>query len=108
MDFNSLLQLMVEKEASDLFITVGVAPSIKIHGKIIPVGKKPLDSRQARGLVEGVMDERQKQEFNTQKELNFAIASDQVEGARFRVSAFYQRDEVGMVLRRIETYIPTI
>ena len=108
MDFNSLLQLMVEKEASDLFITVGVAPSIKIHGKIIPVGKKPLDSRQARGLVEGVMDERQKQEFNTQKELNFAIASDQVEGARFRVSAFYQRDEVGMVLRRIETTIPTI
>lgn len=108
MDFNSLLQLMVEKEASDLFITVGVAPSIKIHGKIIPVGKKPLDSGQARGLVEGVMDERQKQEFNSQKELNFAIASDQVEGARFRVSAFYQRDEVGMVLRRIETTIPTI
>ncbi len=108
MDFNSLLQLMVEKEASDLFITEGVAPSIKIHGKIIPVGKKALDSKQSRALIEGIMDERQQQEFNSQKELNFAISSDQVEGARFRVSAFYQRDEVGMVLRRIETKIPTV
>ncbi len=108
MDFNSLLQLMVEKEASDLFITEGVAPSIKIHGKIIPVGKKPLDSAQSRALVESIMDERQKQEFDSQKELNFAISSEQVEGARFRVSAFYQRDEVGMVLRRIETKIPTV
>ncbi len=107
MDFNSLLQLMVDKEASDLFITEGVAPSIKINGKIIPVGKKPLDSSQSRALVEGIMDEGQRQEFNTEKELNFAISSDQVEGARFRVSAFYQRDEVGMVLRRIETIIPT-
>ncbi|MBV1932455.1 MAG: PilT/PilU family type 4a pilus ATPase [Porticoccaceae bacterium] len=108
MDFNSLLQLMVEKEASDLFITEGVAPSIKIHGSIIPVGKKPLDSAQSRALVESIMDERQKQEFNAQKELNFAISSEQVEGARFRVSAFYQRDEVGMILRRIETKIPTV
>ncbi len=108
MDFNSLLKLMVDKEASDLFITEGVAPSIKIHGKIIPIGKKELDSEQARTLVEGIMNEDQKREFNAQKELNFAISSEEVEGARFRVSAFYQRDEVGMVLRRIETKIPTV
>jgi len=99
---------MVEKEASDLFITDGIPPSIKVNGKVIPVGKKPLDGQQARELVEGVMDEKQRQEFHQHKELNFAIASDRVEGSRFRVSAFYQRNEVGMVLRRIEMKIPTV
>jgi twitching motility protein PilU len=105
MEFDVLLKLMVEKGASDLFITVGVAPSIKVHGKVIPVGKTALTPQTARKLVEGIMDERQREEFNLHKELNFAIGTEQ---ARFRVSAFYQRNDVGMVLRRIETIIPTI
>jgi twitching motility protein PilU len=105
MEFNSLLKLMVDKEASDLFITVGVPPSIKINGKVIPVGKTPLTDELARNLVEGVMTESQQEEFNQHHELNFAISSEW--GARFRVSAFYQRNEVGMVLRRIEDVIPT-
>lgn len=106
MEFNSLLKLMVDKNASDLFITVGVPPSIKVDGKVIHVGKTPLSDEMARSLVEGVMDEPQKEEFNRHKELNFAIGSEW--GARFRISAFYQRNEVGMVLRRIETVIPTV
>ncbi|MCK9505224.1 MAG: PilT/PilU family type 4a pilus ATPase [Porticoccaceae bacterium] len=105
MEFDVLLKLMVEKGASDLFITVGVPPSIKVHGKVIPVGKTPLTAQGARKLVESIMDERQREEFNLHKELNFAIGS---EHARFRVSAFYQRNDVGMVLRRIETVIPTV
>lgn len=107
MELDTLLKLMVDKVASDLFITRGVPPSIKIHGKVIPVGKTPLSAERARDLVEGVMDEKQRTEFNQRKELNFAITSPAVPAARFRVSAFYQRNDVGMVLRRIETEIPT-
>ena len=106
MEFDVLLKLMVEKGASDLFVTVGVPPSIKVHGKVIGVGKTVLTSHTARKLVEGIMDERQREEFSLKKELNFAITSDN--GTRFRVSAFYQRNDVGMVLRRIETEIPTV
>lgn len=106
MDFDVLLKLMVEKEASDLFITTGVAPSIKVNGTIVPVGKTPLSPEKARQVVESIMDEEQQQEFRHKKELNFAIGRAGV--GRFRVSAFYQRNEAGMVLRRIETIIPTV
>ncbi|HLS99744.1 MAG TPA: PilT/PilU family type 4a pilus ATPase [Porticoccaceae bacterium] len=106
MEFDSLLKLMVDKSASDLFITVGVPPSVKINGKVLPVGRTPLTPDAARELVECIMDEGQRLDFNRNKELNFAIGSQW--GARFRVSAFYQRNDVGMVLRRIETVIPTI
>ena len=105
MDFQDLLKLMVEKEASDLFVTVGVPPSIKIHGTVSPVGNTNLSKEASRTLVEGIMDERQRAEFRDKKELNFAISAQGV--GRFRVSAFYQRNEPGMVLRRIETQIPT-
>jgi twitching motility protein PilU len=107
MDFDTLLNLMVDKKASDLFITRGVPPSLKINGQIMPVGKVPLAANQALALVEGIMDEQQRQEFRKHHELNFAISSEHVGGARFRVSAFYQRNDAGMVLRRIETRIPT-
>ncbi|MFA5631722.1 MAG: PilT/PilU family type 4a pilus ATPase [Porticoccaceae bacterium] len=106
MEFDVLLKLMVEKGASDLFVTVGVPPSIKVHGKIMAVGRTALTPQAARKLVEAIMDQRQRDEFHLKKELNFAIASEH--GARFRVSAFYQRNDVGMVLRRIETVIPTV
>ena len=107
MDFDTLLNLMVEKRASDLFITRGVPPSLKINGQIMPVGKVPLSANQALALVEGIMNEQQREEFRCQHELNFAISSEHVGAARFRVSAFYQRNDAGMVLRRIETQIPS-
>ncbi len=106
MDFDVLLKLMVEKGASDLFITTGVAPSIKVNGTITPVGKTPLSPEKARQVVESIMDEDQVKDFRHNKELNFAIAREGV--GRFRVSAFYQRNEAGMVLRLIETVIPTV
>jgi len=106
MEFDVLLKLMVEKGASDLFVTVGVPPSIKVHGKIMAVGRTALTPQAARKLMETIMDQRQRDEFHLKKELNFAIASEH--GARFRVSAFYQRNDVGMVLRRIETVIPSV
>ncbi|GAB1265864.1 type IV pilus ATPase PilU [Aurantivibrio infirmus] len=104
MDFDRLLSLMVEKGASDLFITAGVPPSIKLHGKVVPVTTSPLSPEQARETVLSVMNERQRAEFVDAKELNFAISARGI--GRFRCSAFYQRNLAGMVLRRIETNIP--
>src|SRR5690554_2512721 len=106
MEFEKLLRLMVEKGASDLFITAGVAPSMKVHGRILPVTKTPLSPEQTRETVLGVMSEAQRREFAEKKECNFAISARGI--GRFRVSAFYQRNLVGMVARRIETQIPTI
>ncbi|MDF1831482.1 MAG: PilT/PilU family type 4a pilus ATPase [Porticoccaceae bacterium] len=107
MDFYALLKLMVDNGASDLFITEGMAPSIKVNGKVIPVGKTKLTGATSLELVESIMNDKQRVEYGETKELNFAIETDAVKGARFRVSAFYQRNHAGMVLRRIETVIPT-
>ncbi|ONG39484.1 type IV pili twitching motility protein PilT [Alkanindiges hydrocarboniclasticus] len=107
MEFNDLLRLMVEKNGSDLFITAGVAPSMKINGKIIPVTKTALTPEVVGQLIHSVMTDKQREEFRTTRECNFAIV-DKDETARFRVSAFVQRDFPGMILRRIETHIPSV
>jgi twitching motility protein PilU len=105
MDFNSLLALMVEKKASDLFITAGKAPSMKIDGKVVEVTQGRLSSEVSMKIVLSIMGERQQAEFLSSKECQFGLS---VTGlGRFRVSAFTQRDSAGMVLRRIETKIPS-
>ena len=106
MAFEKLLRLMVEKGGSDLFITTGVAPSMKINGKIMPVTKTPLSPEMTRETVLGVMNEQQRRDFAENLECNFAISARGI--GRFRVSAFYQRNLIGMVLRRIETNIPSL
>jgi twitching motility protein PilU len=105
-DFDKLLKVVVDQGASDLFITAGLPPSIKVRGKMMPMSKTPLTPEQARDLVHSTMSEAQVQEFEAERECNFAIHSP-VAG-RFRVSAFYQRNFAGMVLRRIETHIPSV
>jgi len=105
MDFNDILDMMVQKKASDLFITADIPPSIKVHGRIMPVSKTKLDAPQTRELTLSLMTPEQRDEFLHTKECNFAFSAKNV--GRFRVSAFVQRDSVGMVLRRIETRIPT-
>lgn len=105
-DFTSYLKLMVHQKASDLFVTVGMPPSMKLQGKLVPITREPLSGPQARDLVLGVMTPQQREEFERTHECNFAIG---VAGlGRFRVSCFYQRNQVGMVLRRIEARIPTL
>ena len=105
-DFTSFLKLMAHQRASDLFITSGMPPSIKVNGKISPITQTPLTSQQSRDLVLNVMTPSQREEFEKTHECQFAISVTGV--GRFRVSCFYQRNCVGMVLRRIETKIPTI
>ena len=105
MEFSDLLNLMAQKKASDLFITADIPPSLKVNGLITPVSKTPLNSRQTRELVLSIMSPEQRQEFLDTKECQFAVSSK--EAGRFRVSAFFQRDDIGMVLRRIESRIPS-
>jgi twitching motility protein PilU len=104
-DFTSYLKLMSHKKASDLFVTSGMPPTIKVHGRLQPITQTPLTPQQSRDLVLNVMTPNQREEFEKTHECNFAIGVSGV--GRFRVSCFYQRNQVGMVLRRIETRIPT-
>ena len=106
MEFSDLLKVMVEKGASDLFITAGVPPSMKVNGKLAPLSKVSMTPEKTRETVMGVMNDHQRQVFMDTKECNFAISARGI--GRFRVSAFYQRNLIGMVLRRIETTIPTL
>ncbi|HMV71316.1 MAG TPA: PilT/PilU family type 4a pilus ATPase [Pseudomonadales bacterium] len=106
MEVTDMLARMAEKKASDLFITAGVAPCIKVNGRLYPIDETPLTPERVRELVLSVMSDAQRKEFVHTHECNFAISSRGV--GRFRVSAFYQRNLVGMVLRRIESKIPTI
>ncbi|ORU92262.1 MAG: type IV pili twitching motility protein PilT [Cycloclasticus sp. symbiont of Bathymodiolus heckerae] len=105
MDFDALLQLVVHKKASDLFITSGWAPTIKVNGVLQQVSKTRLSANQALEVVKSIMSDAQKKEFEDTKECQFAIQRPDI--GRFRVSAFVQKDDAGMVLRRIETTIPT-
>ena len=107
MDFNDLLNLMIQQKASDLFLTADVEPSMKINGQIVPIAKTKLSGEVVGQLLHSITSEKQRKEFADTRECNFAI-SNRDKTARFRVSAFQQRDEPGMVLRRIETVIPTM
>ena len=104
MDFNDILRLMAEKKASDLFITVGRPPCIKVDGAIQPVSKTVLSDEHTKELAYSLMSPEQREEFRHTKECNFGISAKDI--GRFRVSAFVQRNAAGMVLRRIETRIP--
>jgi len=97
---------MVKQDVSDMFITAGMAPAIKANGHIQPCVEGKLNAEQAKELVMSTMNDRQKQEFNETLECNFAISAPGI--GRFRVSAFIQRNTPGMVLRKINTNIPTM
>jgi twitching motility protein PilU len=101
---HDLLRAMVAKKASDLFITAGFPPAIKLDGKMMPVANQPLTPQHTSDLARGIMNDRQAAEFEATKECNFAINPADI--GRFRVSAFIQQNRVGMVLRTIVSTIP--
>jgi twitching motility protein PilU len=100
-----LLKRVVERAASDLFITAGFPPAIKIDGEIRPQMERALTSEQSAMLVRAIMNDRQTREFDASKECNFAIAPPGI--GRFRVSAFVQQSHVGCVIRLINAKIPS-
>ena len=101
---HELLDLLVKQKGSDLFITSGFPPAIKVDGKISPVSKSLLSPQHTIELVRSVMNDKQAGEFEGSKECNFAISPPGI--GRFRVNAFVQQGRVGMVLRTINTDIP--
>lgn len=101
-----LLKLMVEKGGSDLFITVGFPPAIKVDGKVTPVSKTQLSGENTKAMTYAIMNDKQLKEFEATKECNFAIAP--VGIGRFRANAFIQQSYCGMVLRTINTDVPTL
>jgi twitching motility protein PilU len=103
---NDLLREMAAKKGSDMFVTVGAPVVIKVAGVLEPLTQMGLTQQQARELVLGVMNPPQRQVFENTHECNFAIGLSGV--GRYRVSAFFQRNQPGMVIRRIETTIPTV
>lgn len=106
MGIEELLRLMAEKKASDLFLTVGVPPCFKVDGKIKPLSAEKLSGAKMKELACFLMTERQQKEFASSQECNFAVSYPGL--GRFRVSAYVQRNQVGMVLRRIVTEIPSL
>jgi twitching motility protein PilU len=101
-----LLRLMLAKKGSDLFITAGFPPAIKIDGKMTPVSSQVLTSAHTLDLARSIMNDKQAANFELTKEANFAISPGDI--GRFRVSAFVQMSSVGMVLRTITSEIPRL
>jgi twitching motility protein PilU len=101
-----LLRLMLSKKGSDLFITAGFPPAMKVDGKMTPLSNQTLTPQHTSELARAVMNDKQAGQFEETKECNFAISPAGI--GRFRVNAFIQQGRVGMVCRTITTAIPEV
>ncbi len=101
-----LLKTMIAKEGSDMFVTVGFPPAIKMHGKVTAVTKTPLKPDDTKAMVYAIMRDKQLKEFEATNECNFAISPPGI--GRFRANAFVQQGNMGMILRAITTEVPTM
>ncbi len=101
-----LLNTMIAKDGSDMFVTVGFPPAIKIHGKVTAVTKTALKPEDTKAMVYAVMRDKQLKEFEATNECNFAISPPGI--GRFRANAFVQQGNMGMILRTITTEVPTM
>jgi twitching motility protein PilU len=106
MNIEDLLGRMVKEGASDGFITAGAPPSIKVDGEIHPVFDAPLTEQETRELVLSTLRKDQQEDFQKHHECNYAMSSESL--GRFRASAFMQRGKYGLVVRRIQSEIPTV
>jgi twitching motility protein PilU len=101
---HNLLRVMLEKKASDLFISADFPPAMKIDGKMTPFNAQRLSGEHTKAFAQALMNDKQRKEFEQEKECNFAIWPKEI--GRFRVNVFVQQESVGMVLRTITTKIP--
>lgn len=104
MEFKDYLKIMVMKDASDLYLTVGAPPSAKIQGTLTPLETTTLPPNSVKEIAYKVMNQEQITAFEQKPEMNLAISEPGV--GRFRVNIFKQRNQVGMVVRNIKTQIP--
>lgn len=105
MNLDDLLSELVERKGSDLFVTVGSPPTLKVNGHLVSLGGAALDKKGALTLVRDTLSSDHFERYIRTKEANYAIYREAL--GRFRVSAFWQQELPGMVVRRIETRIPT-
>ena len=103
---DDLLVLMVEKNGSDLYLTVGSPPVMKIDGRAVSLGAEMLKPGQVLNLAKEILGMERLQEFQQEKEINMAISAPGI--GRFRVNGFFQRGELSFVLRAIKTQIPSL
>jgi len=100
----SLLKLIVEKDGSDLYLSSGVQPSMKVQGKLYKIGKQILSATDVEKIALEVMNAEQAKAFEQKPEMNLAI--DEADIGRFRVNIFRQRNDAAMVIRVIKTDLP--
>jgi twitching motility protein PilU len=105
MDLTHFLKIMKEKNGSDMFLSTGAPINIKVEGELQPLGSTALPNGLVKKIAYSIMSEGQVPEFERENEMNLAISLPGV--GRFRVNVFKQRNEVGMVIRTIETEIPS-
>jgi twitching motility protein PilU len=103
---NDMLKAMVSRKASDLFLSVGFPPALKIDGQVTPVSQHALNELHTRAFARALMNEKQQAAFEATRECNFAIAPGGI--GRFRVSAYVDQNGIGMVVRTITSKIPTM
>ncbi len=106
MDLTAILAHMVNKQASDLFISVGAAPTIKIEGHATPISSDLITPQQAQQLIYSIMDDEQSKCFESTLELNMGLNLPNV--GRFRINVYRQRGEPALVARYIKSKVPSI
>jgi twitching motility protein PilU len=106
MDIFTYLKIMAKKEASDLYLTVGFAPSCRVQGEVLAIDQDVMSAENVNDLIYSILSDEQKRWFEDDKELNFAISFPQL--GRFRFNLFMQRGSMGAVVRRVLSQIPTL
>ncbi len=103
-DMNAYLKLMVDHSASDLFLTTGAAPCIKVDGVVQALDVPKLAVGEVKEIAERIMTTQQRKQFESSMECNFSWSCKDL--GRYRINVYYQRGEVAMVLRMINSKIP--
>ena len=106
MELNHYLELMADRSASDLFLSPGAPPNIKIEGFTRHLGAKPLTTADVRQMAYSVMNDRQQSEFEDQWEMNLAFAMGEI--GRLRINIYRQRGDVTMAVRYVTNKIPSL
>ncbi|WP_136414654.1 MULTISPECIES: PilT/PilU family type 4a pilus ATPase [Oxalobacteraceae] len=102
---HQLLKVMFQQGGSDLFISADFPPSMKHQGAMKALSQQKLTGDITKKLALALMNDKQRQEFETELECNFAISLPNV--CRFRVNVFVQQQQTGMVIRTIAAEIPS-
>ncbi|MFT7324564.1 MAG: twitching motility protein PilU [Rhodoferax sp.] len=105
-DLGAYLRFMVEVEGSDLFLSMGAVPMVKVEGLIRPIAMPPMPPNRVKELAYSMMNESQMREFERDLECDMALGLDNI--GRFRLNIFIQRGQVSMVVRHVKNKIPSV